>query len=169
MARPPRNPAEPLFSVSMIGWSILQGTLAFALVAGIFVTALNQGMPEDDVRALTFFSLVLSIVALIFVNRSASASLVKAFSRPNPALLIVLPIVALMLGVTLLWPAASTLFRFGPLHLDDLALTLGAGVAILILLELIKPLWRSWFAVPRASGTASARWSAPARDPGSAS
>ena len=150
MARPPRDPAEPLFSASMIGWSVLQGALALVLVGGIFVIALDQGMPEDEVRALTFFSLILSIVALIFVNRSASASLIKAFSRPNRALSIVLPIVALTLGITLLWPAASALFRFGPLHLDDLSLSLGAGLAVLVVLELIKPLWRQWFAKPGA-------------------
>jgi len=38
-----------------------------------------------------------------------------------------------------------TLFRFGPLHLDDLALSAAAGVAILITLEKIQPLWRIGF------------------------
>jgi Ca2+-transporting ATPase len=40
----------------------------------------------DEVRALTFFSLVFSIVSLILVNRSFSTSLVAAFRRPNPTL-----------------------------------------------------------------------------------
>ena len=70
----------------MIGWSVLQGTLAFALVAVIYLIALKRGMPEAEVRALAFFSLVLAIVSLIFVNRSFSASLVTALRRPNPAL-----------------------------------------------------------------------------------
>ena len=146
MRRPPRNPAEPLFSASMIVWSLLQGALAFALVAAIFVIALQRGMPDDEVRALTFFSLVVSIVALIFVNRSTSASLIKAIRRPNRALAFVLPIVAATLAVTILWPVASGLFRFGPLHADDLAVTLGAGGAVLVVLELLKPLWRAGFA-----------------------
>ena len=30
------------------------------------------------------------------------------------------------------------LFRFGPLHADDLALTVGAGVVVLCMLELLK-------------------------------
>ena len=46
-----------------------------------------------------------------------------------------------MLGLTLLWPFASDLFRFGPLHLDDLALTLVAGVVVFVLLELLKPFY----------------------------
>ena len=98
-------------------------------------------MPTAEVRALTFFSLVLSIVSLIFVNRSFSASLITALRRPNPALAWVLAGVAAMLSLTLLWPFARGLFRFGPLHLDDLALTLGAGVAVLILLEGVKLLY----------------------------
>jgi len=99
-------------------------------------------MPEAEVRALTFFSLVVVIVSLIFVNRSFSASLITALRRPNPALGFVLLIVVTILGLTLVWPVAQGLFRFGPLHLDDLALTVGAGAAVLILLEVLKPLWR---------------------------
>jgi len=145
MRRRPRDPAEPLFSREMIVWSLLQGALAFALVATIFVVALSRGMPVDEVRALAFFSLVIAIVALILVNRSASASLLKAIKRPNRALAVVLPLVALMLAATLLIPFVSDLFRFGPLHADDLLLTLGAGVIVLVVLELLKPIWRAAF------------------------
>jgi P-type Ca2+ transporter type 2C len=141
MRRPPRAPDEPLFSWPLIGWSLLQGALAFALVGIIFVVAFRRGMPEDEVRALAFFSLVLTIIALIFVNRSFSASLITAFRRPNPALAWVLLAVTGILAITLLWPFASDLFRFGPLHLDDLALTLGAGIAVVVTLEILKPLW----------------------------
>ena len=142
MLRLPRAPDQPLLSSQIIGWSLLQGAFAFGLVGLIFIVALRRGMPEEEVRALVFFSLVLSIVSLIFVNRSFSASLFTALRRPNPVLVWVLLSVATMLGLTLLWPFASGLFRFGPLHLDDLALTLGAGVLVLIFLEFLKPLWR---------------------------
>jgi Ca2+-transporting ATPase len=142
MRRPPRAPDEPLFSWPLICWSLLQGVLAFGLVGIIFVVAFHRGMPEDEVRALAFFSLVLTIIGLIFVNRSFSASLITAFRRPNPALALVLSTVAGLLMLTLLWPFASDLFRFGPLHTDDLAITLGAGIIVLIILEILKPLWR---------------------------
>jgi P-type Ca2+ transporter type 2C len=143
MRRPPRAPDEPLFSGSLIGWSLLQGGFAFALVAAIFIGAFRRGLPEEEVRALAFFSLVLTIVSLIFVNRSFSASLATALRRPNAALAWVLLAITVALGLTLLWPFASSLFRFGPLHADDLALTLGAGVLVLVVLEFLKPLWRA--------------------------
>ena len=37
------------------------------------------------------------------------------------------------------------LFRFGPLHADDLAVSAGAGIAVLVVMELVKPLWRRSF------------------------
>jgi Ca2+-transporting ATPase len=37
------------------------------------------------------------------------------------------------------------LFRFGPLHADDLVVSLLTGAAILITLELIKRYWRIGF------------------------
>jgi P-type Ca2+ transporter type 2C len=142
MSRPPRPVDQPLFSGVLVGWSLVQGTFAFALVAAIYLIALNRDMPEEEVRALAFFSLVLAIVSLIFVNRSFSASLITALRRPSAALVWVLVTVPVMLSLTLLFPPVSALFRFGPLHLDDLALTLAAGAVVLVFLEALKPLWR---------------------------
>jgi Ca2+-transporting ATPase len=164
MSRPPRPPDQPLFSGALIGWSLVQGTFAFALVAVIYVIALNRGMPEEEVRALAFFSLVLAIVSLIFVNRSFSASLITALRRPNVALGWVLLAVPVMLSLTLLFPPVSALFRFGPLHLDDLALTFGAGVLVLVFLEALKSIWRgrlSYSSQTRVRGSDLGQFSCP--------
>jgi Ca2+-transporting ATPase len=142
MQRPPRDPNAPLFSLGLVGWSVLQGLIALALVTGLFVAALGRGMPETEARALTFFALVLSIVGMIFVNRSFSASIVTAFRRHNTALRWVLLVVTVMLAVTLLVPAVRQMFRFGPLHLDDIALTGAVGVLTIGILEALKPHWR---------------------------
>jgi Ca2+-transporting ATPase len=142
MRRPPRAPDEPLFSRELVVWSLLQGLLAFALVAAVYVSALQWEMPVPEVRALTFFSLVVVIVSLILVNRSFSASLLTALRRPNRALGAVLIAVTAILALTLLWPFASRLFAFGPLHADDLLLTLGAGGVALVVLEVVKPFLR---------------------------
>ena len=102
-------------------------------------------MPENEVRALTFFSLVLAIVSLIFVNRSFSTSLVEAFTRPNRTLAVIVVFVTAVLALSLAWPPAAELFRFGPLHADDLAITVAAAVVSLVLLELSKyPLRHRW-------------------------
>jgi len=48
------------------------------------------------------------------------------------------------LSLTMLWPFARELFRFGPLHVDDLAVTLGAGIVVLVFLEVLKFLYTRW-------------------------
>jgi Ca2+-transporting ATPase len=141
MKRPPRGSDSPLFTWALIGWSVLQGVLAFAMVAIVFLFALHNGMPSDEARALAFFSLVVCVVGLVLANRSFSASFSSAFFRPNRALAVILLAVVMILATTLLWSPASALFRFGPLHPDDLMVTLGAGFSLLVLLELIKPFW----------------------------
>jgi Ca2+-transporting ATPase len=143
MRRPPRAPDAPLFSWPLIAWSVLQGALGFAVVALVYVAALYRGMPEDEARALGFFSLVLTILSLVLVNRSFSTSLVSAFRRPNPALASILLVTATVLATVLFWPAAASLFRFGPLHSDDLLVTFAAAAVILLGLEALKPIWRA--------------------------
>jgi len=142
MRRRPRDPAAPLFSASLLGWSVVQGLVALALTAGVFIGALAQGMAEPAVRSLTFVALVSSIVALIFVNRSFSTSVVTALLRRNAALRWVLLLVTGMLATTLLVPFVQRLFRFGTLDATALGIALAAGLLTLLSLEALKPIWR---------------------------
>lgn len=145
MRRPPRPAESRLLSPAMVGWSLLQGGLALTALAVVFFAGIAREMPEDELRALMFTSLVLINVGLILVNRSFSSSLIVALRRPNPFLWFLLAVVAAVLTVALTWPPAMTLFRFGPFHIHDLAVSAGAGLSLLLLMELIKPLWRKAF------------------------
>lgn len=145
MRRPPRSPASQILSGRLIGWSLIQGVLAFSAVAASFAGGLAREMPENELRALVFVSLVLTNASLILVNRSFSSSMLKALLRPNLSLWLLLSGVGGILAVSLTWAPAMELFRFGTLHLDDLGLTLLSGLAVLTVLELIKPYWRVGF------------------------
>ena len=138
MRRPPRPSAEPMAPGWFVAWSLFQGLFAFAATAAVLVVGLRRGMPADEIRALTFFALILAILGLILINRSFSASVWTAVRRPNPTLLWVLLTVAAILGLTLAWPVAAGLFQFGPLHFDDLALTAAAGVVVFAVLDVLK-------------------------------
>ena len=138
MARPPRPPAEPLFSGPTVLWSLLQGALVLAVTATIFALAPGYGLSDEQVRGLTFTTLVLGIVALIFVNRSLGASVVTALRRPNRALAVVLPVVAGLLAINLFWQPARDLFGFAALEAKVLAVPPLAGIAVLLVLEALK-------------------------------
>ena len=145
MRRPPRDPDSQLLSGRMAMWGLLQGALALVALAVVFAVAIGRQMPEDELRALVFVSLVVINTSLILVNRSFSGSLLEALGRRNPSLWVLLSGVAALLAVALCWPPAMALFRFGPLHFDDLGLSAGAGVVVLVALEIVKPRWRVGF------------------------
>lgn len=141
MQRPPRDPASPLLQNKRIVWGVLQGLIVLVLLAGIFITAARLGMPEPDLRALVFTSLVFMNMGLILVNRSFKASLISAILRPNRSLWILLSGVTALLATAVFWPPAQKLFHFGQLHWDDLGICAIAGFFSLLLLEAIKSLW----------------------------
>lgn len=143
MNRPPRRPDSPLFSPALVVWGLIQGAVALALVAGLFAANLWRGMPEEDSRALAFVTLVLVNLGLILVNRSFDSSFAATFFRPNRALWFVTGVAGGLLALILHWLPARHLFQFGPLHADDLAVTLVAGLAVLFVLDAAKSLWRS--------------------------
>lgn len=138
MRRPPRAPEQPLFGARHIAWALVQGALVLALVASLFVLALRQGLPEADARALAFTTLVAANLGLVLVNRSQDASLWAAFRRRNMALWVVTGTTVAILALAVAVPSARELFHFGPLHPDDIAVALGCGIAILVLLESLK-------------------------------
>lgn len=141
MRKPPRSPESPLLPRGLVLWAILQGGLACALVAGVLIVGNQLQMPEGDLRALVFTTLVLLNVGLILINRSFSARPFAALLRPNRSLWILLSGVALLLGLALFSAPGARFFQFGALHGHDLGVSAAVGAAMLILLEIIRPLW----------------------------
>ena len=106
--------------------------------AAILLIAWMRGMPEAEVRSLAFVILIEGNIAMILAGRSFSTSIARALLRPNRALWTVLGVDAALLTAILSWPALRDLFRFGPLHANDLLLCLGVGLCILPVLEVLK-------------------------------
>jgi Ca2+-transporting ATPase len=142
MRRPPRNPRSPLLPPALMFWSLAQGALALATVAVTFLVAVGGGMPEGDLRALAFVTLLAVNFTLIFVNRSFGPLLHMTPHARNPWLWRVLGLAAASLAAILAWPAGRAFFGLGPLHADDLALCAGAALLLLAALEGLKHIWR---------------------------
>lgn len=139
MKRKPRDPEQRLFSLQMVTWSVFQGLIAFGILGTIYLAATHLGVPEGSVRELIFLSLIVSIVALILVNRSFKTSLIEAFTRKNIILRYVLGAVAGVLSLTLFIPAFRTLLKFGAPDWRHVAASVALGGLLLILLEAFKP------------------------------
>jgi Ca2+-transporting ATPase len=143
MRRPPRPTDSALFSPALVAWSLLQGGVAFLALAGLFAYAVQTGQPDGDARALTFVSLVLVDLGLVLVNRSFGASVRDLVGHRNRALLWVSAVTVAMLALILALPVGRDLFRFGPLHGDDLLLVVVVVVGVVVVLESLKRFWRT--------------------------
>ena len=146
MARAPRKANAPLFPLAMLSRAGVQGLLALLAVGLAVFLAKKRAMPESEMRALAFGVLVLADFGLILANRSLGTGW-GAFRKPNASLVILVSAVTIVLAVALSWQPAQFLFRFGPLHTDDLLVCAGLGVLVLVAFELARTLLRD----PRGS------------------
>jgi Ca2+-transporting ATPase len=141
MRRPPRKPDERLFSARTIGISVLQGLSALAVCLVVFLLA--KGSHSDDAaRSLTFVTLVVAFVVIILVNRSWTRTMVAMLGEPNSAFRWVVGGTAVVLTLVLVLPLGQRLFHFAPLHANDLALSLAAGLVCVLWFEALKAYWR---------------------------
>jgi Ca2+-transporting ATPase len=138
MQRPPRDPSAPLFSQSLLVWSVAQGGAVLLAVAGFHALMLASAVPEAGARAATFTALVVSSIALIIANRSMTGSMWASMTRPNRALGWVLLATLALLSLVLAWPPLRGLFHFASVDVRWLAMAVGLGVAGLVVLQGIR-------------------------------
>ena len=138
MARPPRDPKEPLFGIEKILFSLLQGVVVLLTVLFIFGVALYREHPENDARAMTFVTLVMGMLAVIFANRSWSQNIVATLRSPNRALWWVAGGALTFLAMVLYIPYLRDVFRFAAPPPAELALCVGAGALSLVWFEIVK-------------------------------
>ena len=138
MKQPPRDPAQPLFDARTIGVSVLVGVVVLLAVASAYAWALWHERSPGEARALAFAAIVFGNLAMILMNRSGKRSLLAALAQPNPALWwIVFGTVAALLA-SIYVPLIAGLFQFEALSAKDLSIAFAAGVAGVIVVDLIK-------------------------------
>lgn len=142
MNRPPRRPDAHLFGSRTVGISLLQGLSVLIILLCIFVIALKRGQGEEEARALTFTTLIIANLGLIFTNRSWTRIVLDTLRSPNTALWWVTGGALIFLGLVLYVPFLQNLFRFSILHPVDFLICLAAGVVSILWFEVLK--WSSY-------------------------
>ena len=149
MRRPPRKPGDRLFGARTLGVSLLQGLVVLASVMLVFSVALERGYGEQEARALSFTTLIVANLGLIFANRSWSQTIVSRLGSPNRALWLVTGGAAAFLVCVLYVPALREVFRFSVLSAWDILLCVGVGAASILWFDLLKIAGPRWM---RATG-----------------
>ncbi|MFZ9321770.1 MAG: cation-translocating P-type ATPase [Hylemonella sp.] len=141
MQRPPRDPEAPLFQRSFILQALWQGMGVLLVVIASHVLGMRL-LAEDEARALTFATLVLSNVALIFFNRAGPQGLWASLQRRNPALWWVSGLTLLLLLLSLYLPPLSQALHLSALSLGQLGLALTGALACLAWFALLQRIGR---------------------------
>ena len=143
MRRPPRPPGEPLLSRFLL-WRI--GFVSALFLAGIFglhAWALAQGLGEAAARTVAVNTLVCMEVFYLFSVRYLKApSFTLEGVKGTPRVLAAVAAVALLQLLFTYAPFMQALFGSAALAPATLLPVLGAGVAVLVVLELEKALLR---------------------------
>lgn len=138
MQRPPRKVSQPLFDRRLLGLGLLQGASVLAIVLLVYLSALLGWKDEGDAIALSFTTLVLANLGLIFANRSWSRTIVSTLRTPNSALWFVCGGTLFFLGIVLYTPFLRRLFHFSFLHPKDLLICVTGGIVSILWFEGIK-------------------------------
>ncbi|MGH9602159.1 MAG: cation-translocating P-type ATPase [Terriglobales bacterium] len=141
MDRPPRDSRQPLFTRRMVGQSLLQGVNILAIVLAVLAAAIYSGQDETRARALTFTTLILANLGLIFVNRSWSDIAPRTLLRRNPMLWWITGATLATLALLLYVPPLQSLFRVSALSPSGLLVCVSAAALSVAGFELLK-LWR---------------------------
>ena len=138
MNRPPRRPDAPLFGQRTVILSLLQGLSVLMILLIVHVISFKRGQSEEDSRALTYATLIIANLGLIFVNRSWSRTVLATLRSPNTALWWVTGGAVLFLGLALYVPFLRDLFRFSVLHPTDILICIAAGIVSVLWFEVMK-------------------------------
>jgi Ca2+-transporting ATPase len=136
MQRPPYSPQEGVFSQGA-GWQTIGvGLLIGLLCLGIGTWYYINERPEW--QTMIFSSLAFAQVGQALSSRSNRESLLRLGLGSNPLMLGMAALVmVLQLGVLYIPPVAS-FFSVVPLGVTDLLIALGAGLFVLVTLEVVK-------------------------------
>jgi P-type Ca2+ transporter type 2C len=138
MRRPPRSHHESLFSRAALQQSLVGGLSVLACVLLVYLATRTFGYDDDQVRTLTFITLVLGNLALILSNRSHSRGLAATMRTPNPALWWVVGGTLIGLVGVLAVPFLRSAFKFSLPGGGAVALCAAIGGVLLFWLEIQK-------------------------------
>jgi Ca2+-transporting ATPase len=137
MQRPARSLEQSLFSSREVILALLQG-LSVLLACTVVYEISNTTDGYEVARTSVFCTLISSLIALIYFNRSWSASLREVLSRHNPALYAVTAFAVICLLLALSVPMIRDRFSFVVISLDQVLWSSLLGVASLLWFEATK-------------------------------
>jgi P-type Ca2+ transporter type 2C len=138
MSRPPKKIDEPFFDGKKILLSCLQGCAVLAIVLAVYFIYLNNGYSEGSVRAMSFLTLIVANIAIIFSNRSWTRNIFQIIATPNKTVKYIVGGAILFLVLILNVPFLMDLFQFEKISLGNILVCTVAGLFSITWFEVYK-------------------------------
>jgi Ca2+-transporting ATPase len=138
MKRAPRTPKSRIFDARTIGLAVFQGLGLLAVTIGAFLVSLHRGQGELDARTISFTTLILGNLALIWTDRSRSRNLSVLLGARNSPLWILTSGALILLALVLYVPTIREVLEFSTLHAVDIAVCLSLAVLSAAWFVLVK-------------------------------
>ena len=142
MRKPPRSAGDRLLDRPTTILALAQGFGVLGVVLAIYFVAVARGLGVDQIRTLTFVTIVIANLALICTNRSWSESILTTLGKPNKAFWWVIGGTLFFLAVAIGLPAAREIFQFAPVPPLYLLACVVGGIASVLWFEVYKLLRR---------------------------
>lgn len=138
MRKSPRSLDDPMLSRSRLFLSLIQGLLVFITLAGIYFYLVKTGHTADDVRTITFATMIVANIGLVLTNRSWTRGVFSTGNLRNRTLMYLLSAGAIIIGLVFYVPGIRDIFHFTRLHADDLLMSSIAGLLSVAWFEIYK-------------------------------
>ncbi len=143
MSQKPRSYTTSFFKFNELVTSIMQGLVITAGALFVYQYAVHIGLNEDHTRSMVFTVLIAANIVLTLVNRSFYFSILKTLQYKNNLVLIIIGSTIAITGLLLYIPVLARFFKFEPLSLPQLGISITAGFISVIWYELVKVVKRS--------------------------
>lgn len=138
MKRRPRSSREKLFNKRMVLLGLFQGLVAQCFVLLAYVISIKSGLGDNEVRTVTFATLLLSNVGLVFVNRSDKGIWGKIYSDFNKSFLVISAIAVIALLATIFVPYLRDVFDFAEISWEWSLLVIVLSSAGVLCAEMVR-------------------------------
>ncbi|MEY2949586.1 MAG: hypothetical protein RLZZ248_787 [Bacteroidota bacterium] len=138
MKRPPRIMGVPFFGIKRMLGSLAMGGLLFAMVLGVYFMVLEEGHPDEEVRAIAFSALIIGNIFLILTTLSKSRNAWAVLKERNTALLTIIFTAFIILLALVRIPNLGDIFNFSFPGWGHFGIALLGALTMLIILETIK-------------------------------
>ncbi len=141
MQKPPRAKSEPILNQEMKVLIFAIGLLADAILFGMYMVLLNQGLPLPEIRSFLYIALGIHTLFYIFAIRKLRTSIFTSNPFENRYLVVGVLIGFVILVLPLFVPYFRDALEMSPLSLEEWGIILVFAFVHVLLIELVKLLY----------------------------